>query len=624
MTRVIPRAGSRRHGRIVRSERAYRLVALILSALVGLALGWLHHSRALEALELRALDGLMAVRSELRVDPRIRIVELDEATLATVGLPQVLWRRSCARVAAALLQGGARVVLLDSLFPRSWHNLPADSPLALELEQADLELGQVLLSGQVVLIDFDRGQVLPRPGSSEVLHYAADSRGNVALANLLTDPDGVVRRLPLYADEAGRVRFVAGRLAELAENQTLKLAPDRLELKDLSFPIEAGSLRVNYPGPGGLTFPSLSFARLLRRVEAGEKLSELAGSIVLIGPGALQFQDFVTTPIDRFRGRHTAGVEVHAAGLNTLLTGAPIRRASAGVALALVLGLGVLGGLWSTYPPLRLATLGLVLSLLALTGLTMALLSQGLWIPVATGSLSLGGGWLIDLGWRQATLERSRRQLKRIFGRFVSPQVMQTLLQQPANLALGGRRARITVLFCDINNFTPTCEGRPPEEVITMLNRFFQAMVEVIFAHGGTVKQFAGDEIMVLYGAPDPAEDHAARAVRTALAMVARLNEMREQARETGFYEVKIGIHTGDVVVGNVGSEQRSEYAAVGDPVNLAARIESLAKSLGAVILVSDVTRHEAGLEQLSWRSLGLHHFKGKQQEMQVWEVEQP
>ncbi len=608
----------------MKSERAYRWVALALSVLVGLMLGWLHALRALEALELRALDGLLATRSELPVDPRIRIVELDEATLATVGLPQVLWRRACARVATALLEGGARVVLLDSLFPRSWHNLPADSPLALELEQADLELGQVLLSGQVVLIDFDRGQAQPRPGSSEVLYYAADSRGNVALANLITDPDGVVRRLPLYADDSGRVRFVAGRLAELAENQPLKLGTDQLSFEGRGFPTEAGSLRVNYPGPGGVTFPSLSFARLLRRVEAGEKLSELAGTIVLVGPGALQFQDFVTTPIDRFRGRHTAGVEVHAAGLNTLLTGAPLRRAAPGLAFGLVLSLAVVGGLWSTYPPLRAAALGLAFSLLTLTGLAMTLLGQGLWIPLAAGCLSLSGGWLIDLGWRQATLEQSRRQLKRIFGRFVSPQVMQTLLKQPANLAVGGRRARITVLFCDINNFTPTCEGRPPEEVITMLNRFFQAMVEVIFAHGGTVKQFAGDEIMVLYGAPDPVEDHAARAVRTALAMVARLKQMREQSSESGFYEVKIGIHTGDVVVGNVGSEERSEYAAVGDPVNLAARIESLAKSLGAVILVSDVTRHEAALEQLGWRSLGLHHFKGKQQEMQVWEVEQP
>ncbi len=600
-------------------------MALVLSVLVGLGLGLLHSYRAMEAIELQALDGMLAVRPARRVDPRIRIVELDEATLATVGLPQVLWRRACARVASALLLSGAKAVLLDSLFPRSWSNLPPDSPLARELEQADLELGQVLLSGQVVLIDYDRGQSAPpRPGSSELLYYAAESQGNVALANLITDPDGVVRRLPVYADRSGRARFVAGRLAELAEDQVLTVTSDTLTMRGQSFPTEAGSLRVSYPGPGGLTFPSLSFARLLRRVEAGEKLSELAGTIVLIGPGALQFQDFVTTPIDRFRGRHTAGVEVHAAGLNTLLTADPLRRATPGVALGLIVGLAVLGGLWSTYPELRAATLGLVASLLALFLLSVTLIQQGLWLPVATGSLSLGSGWLVDLGWRQATLERSRRQLRRIFGRFVSPQVMQNLLKQPGNLALGGHRARITVLFCDINNFTPTCEGRPPEEVITMLNRFFQAMLEVIFAHGGTVKQFAGDEIMVLYGAPDPVDDHAARAVRTALAMVARLQELKVRASEPGFYEVKIGIHTGDVVVGNVGSQERSEYAAVGDPVNLAARIESLAKGLGAVILVSDVTRVEAGLEQLGWRSLGVHNFKGKQESMQVWEVYQP
>ncbi len=598
------------------------VAALLLSALFGVALGWLQLTGGLEALELRALDGLMAAREPQPVDPRIRIVELDESTIATLGVPQVLWRDAYARVTSALLEAGASVVLLDSMFPRSWSNLPPESALAVELEKADLRLGQVLLAGRVVLIDYARGRP-SAPGSSEVVQYAAQARGNIAFANLITDPDGVVRRLPIYTSEEGGARFVAGRLAELAEGQPLRLSENSLSLGARVIPVERGSLRVNFPGAGGLTFPRVSFARLLRRVQAGQQLSEMEGKVVLIGPGALELQDLVSTPIDRLRGQLTAGVEVHAAGLNTLLLGRPLRRPSPLASFGLIVMLALVGGAWSTYPELRLAVLGGIASWLALLEMTIIALADGLWLPVVAGSTAIGGGWLLDLAWRQATLERSRRQLRHVFGRFVSPEVMRNLLKEPGNLALGGHRARISVLFCDVNDFTPTCEGRPPEEVITMLNSFFQAMLEVIFRYGGTVKQFAGDEIMVLYGAPEPLPDHAARAVRTALAMVARLRELKARAAGPGFFEVKIGIHTGDVVVGNVGSERRSEYAAVGDAVNLAARIEGLARSQGAVVLVSDVTRQEAGpdLAGLSWRSLGVHHFKGKQQEMQLWEV---
>lgn len=580
---------------------------------MGLLVAWASQAGWLEPAELQALDHLLAVRKPPPVDNRIRLVELDEATFDTIGLPQVLWRRAYAEVTAALLQSGARAVLLDSLFPHSWSRLPPEAPLTRELEAADLELAQVMLSGPVVLIDYDRGSERG-PSSSEVLYFSAQSRQNLAVANLLTDPDGVVRRLPVYADEQGQVRFAAGRLAALAEGHPFTATADRLQ----GLPLEQGSLRVNFPGPGGLTFPSLSFARLLRQARAGQPIVGVRDKVVLIGPAALEFQDLVSTPLDRLRGRHTTGVEVHAAGLNTLLTRTPLERPGAPL---LIFVLALAGGLWAGLAPFRTAALGLVLSLLIFLCLAVAALGSGRVLPVVAGGLSLTSGWLAGLVWRQATLERSRRQLQRLFGRFVSPQVMRSLLARPGNLAMGGHRARITVLFCDINNFTPTCEGHSPEEVITMLNRFFEAMLEVIFRFGGTVKQFAGDEIMVLYGAPDPVEDHAARAVQTALAMVARLDELRAQSSGPGFYEVKIGIHSGDVVVGNVGSEKRSEYAAVGDSVNLAARIEGLSKSLGATIVVSDVTYREASLDALPWRSLGVHHFKGKEQEMELWEV---
>jgi adenylate cyclase len=160
--------------------------------------------------------------------------------------------------------------------------------------------------------------------------------------------------------------------------------------------------------------------------------------------------------------------------------------------------------------------------------------------------------------------------------------------------------------------------------VIAMLNVYFEEMLEIIFRHGGTVKQFVGDEIMVLYGAPEAVEDHAARAVRTARDMVDRLNSLRQKNGEgTGFYDVKIGIHTGSAVVGNVGGLRRSEYAAVGDSVNTAARIEATTKEVGEAILISEETRAEACgvLPDIEFVSKGVKRFKGKTDQLELFGI---
>ena len=157
-----------------------------------------------------------------------------------------------------------------------------------------------------------------------------------------------------------------------------------------------------------------------------------------------------------------------------------------------------------------------------------------------------------------------------------------------------------------------------------MLNEFFNEMLEIIFRYNGTVKQFVGDEIMVMYGAPSDLDDHARRAVLTARDMVERLNELKKQKGEqAGFYEVKVGIHTGEVVVGNVGNEKRSEYAAVGDPVNTAARIEGLTKALDEAILLSEETlkEFEGELPGLEFVSKGPQSFKGKADKMEVYGI---
>lgn len=564
--------------------------------LLALLLGLLVAVLGLQRLELRALDLLFGLRHQVTawrppLDDRIVLVGVDEPSFQAVGKPFILWQPELALGLKELFRSGALAVGFDFILHPELEGLKPRDPVRASLEAGELELAQVVLSHPVVLV---QKVGAPELRSSDVLHFAASSRSNVAAANFYSDPDDRVRRLPIPG-------AFHSRLAELVGTP----------------PGEGDDLLINFPGPRD-TFPRLSFARVLENARAGRKISGLEGKICLLAPTADSFLDVSATPFGLMPGG-----EIHAAGLNTVLTRRLLRRAPAWVGWLAPLLAAVLGALLSYRLRPRLALPALLLALL-LYGVAalLAFSLDGLWLPVVAPGLAAGLGFAGGYLERYLSVERAQKRTRALFGRFVSPQVMKELLSHPELERMGGRRSRITLLFSDLNDFTPTCERLPPEEVIGLLNRYFQEMVPIIFRHGGTLKQFVGDEIMVIFGAPEPQSDHAARAVRAGLEMVERLQEMAGEGGE-GFYHVKMGIHTGEAVVGNVGSEQRSEYAAVGDNVNLAARIESRAKELGAALLVSEATRAEAGesLTGIEWIPRGVQKFKGKTEEVTVYEV---
>jgi len=192
---------------------------------------------------------------------------------------------------------------------------------------------------------------------------------------------------------------------------------------------------------------------------------------------------------------------------------------------------------------------------------------------------------------RRLREEADRQAAQTLLRRYVSDQVAEAVLADPSQSALGGRSAEVTILFADLDRFTTWSEASDPETIVEVLNEYFTAMEEIIFRRGGTLKQFVGDEIMVMFGAPFPQADPEMRAIRTAVEMKARLTELRRawHARDLRVdLDVKIGIHRGRVVVGNVGSPRRTEYAAVGDAVNVAARVMQLGPVLGHPILITE------------------------------------
>jgi PAS domain S-box-containing protein len=210
--------------------------------------------------------------------------------------------------------------------------------------------------------------------------------------------------------------------------------------------------------------------------------------------------------------------------------------------------------------------------------------------------------------------------IRETFGRYVSDDVVAILLSSPEALALGGELRKVTVLMSDLRGFTALAERLTPEEAITFLNGYLQTMVDLILHYRGTINEIMGDGILVIFGAPTAAADDAERAVACALAMQLAMDGVNARSRERGLPEVEmgIGIHTGEVIVGNIGSERRMKYAAVGTPVNLTGRIESY--TTGGQLLISESTRQEiASLVSVS-REMQIE-AKGARQTLTVWEV---
>ena len=582
-------------------------------------------------------------RAEAR---QVAIVALDEDTLAAYpDDPMVFWTDRLAVAVARLRAAGVRAVGLDmllSISPERWLG-----KLGGDLQQAardyDRPFREQINSGQLVLASTRSGSgsresdyLLPSPDYLLALPDF-DIPGHVALADLFDEGDGVIRRyLVAPVAQADRsplegsvpVLGLPSLLAVRAAGQNPRapgwsLGGRQVEREQPPEPIP-------YIGPPG-TFPRVSLKQLLAvDALADPAVVALRGKVVIIGATAAGLNDEHFTPyatgLFSGRGILMSGVELHANVLESLLTGERLQPISAGLRiLTLLLFSALAAAAFLALPVWAGALLWLVVSVLLAVG-GFLVFRSGLLVPVSVYSVASAIGLLGVLGWRLTGEERERTRVRQMFGRYVSDQVVEALLKSGERPELGGQSQAITVLFSDIRNFTTISERLNAKEVVEMLNTYFERACAPLLAEGGSIDKFIGDAIMVEFGSPLPLADHALRGVRAAIALRAVADEFslwmaqRFPDRHLPNFAVGIGLHSGDAVIGNIGSPTRMEFTAIGDTVNLASRLEGMTKEIGCVILASESTIVGAGSRVVCGRS-EVVKVKGREQAVRVFEV---
>jgi adenylate cyclase len=439
------------------------------------------------------------------------------------------------------------------------------------------------------------------------------------------DTDGTVRRVPLAIHYQGEyypsfALVMAKRYLDVPFERLLldEYGIAGVKLDDVYIPTDdTGNLWIHYRGPGG-SFPHISAVDVL---EGTVDLSGIEDGIVLVGTTATGIGDIRVTPVSTV----FPGVEIHATIIDNIISGDMFTMPGwmAAVHLLIIVVLGILTGLVL----LRLGPfVGLVLIVLLMTGYFFGyrylLLEQQLNIFIIYPAITLFSIYTSVTTSKYFAESQKKRYIHRAFSQYLSPAVIKELMDNPARLNLGGEERVLTAMFTDIAGFSLISEKMSPEEIVRMLNEYFTIMTEIIFAFNGTVDKYEGDAIMAFFGAPIQNQNHALETVRAAYYMQRRLEALRDkwERENSPLLHMRIGINTGPMVVGNLGSIQKMDYTVMGDAVNLAARFEPINKLFGTKIIIGDETKKEVEDVFLT-RELDFTRVPGRSGPVTIYEV---
>lgn len=450
--------------------------------------------------------------------------------------------------------------------------------------------------------------------------------------HMTPDRDGIYRKIRLFSLFDGKVLPVLGLGAYLAEHPDtpMTLGPKGLTVGERIVPVDAnGEAILRYRGPSGThrTFSAAAVLQSELRLRAGESPTirdpaALRGKYVFFGFSAPGLYDLRPSPVDGIY----PGVEIHATVLDNLLSGDFIRPMPDGISAALVILIALAVGVAAS--SVNRVSGGVAVGIVSLASpilLSVFFYLRGYSLPLVVQEIGTATSLALAFGVNYATEGRQKRFIKNAFRQYLSPAVIEELIQHPERLKLGGERRVLSIFFSDLQGFTSISEGLEPEALTALLNDYLTAMTDIIHAEGGTVDKYEGDAIIAFWNAPLSVPDHGARIVRAALRCQQSLAELRPVFRERIGKEMfmRIGVNTGPAVVGNLGSHTRFDYTMLGDAVNLAARLEGANKQFGTFTMISEATRREMG-EGFAVRELARVAVVGRAEPVTVFEPMEP
>ena len=637
-----------------------KLFSGVLIALCAFGIsGLLRLTDLTEALELQTLDArFRAYADPAKADTNIVIAVIDEQSLKALKTGGIVWkwpRDIYAALVRYFHRGGAKAIVFDIIFSDADINR-----LSSDAEETDGQFAQAMeASGNVVLAsqllrssnvvgednplakkigirletaDLDRESI---DYSDALLPIESFQRGSASLgaANYVSDTyDDVCRRVvPVMTYEgsplpqlAFAAHFMIGGKNRLTLNRTF------LAAEEDTIPLDGnGNFLLTWYGKGGPdgAFKHYSVGSLIASARSEElkrramvPSSAFKGKIVFIGSNAAALFDLKNTPFTRYEPY--PGVEISATALSNLRQQHYLKRISLN---------GVLMGMGALALVAALAMLFLPLWISA----PIVLVSGGSWVWWAIDQFKTSNVWvdfiapvgamlvavLLASAVRYQMEWRERRLLRKSFNKYVSPQVVKEIIAHPESLGLSGKEIEATVLFCDLKGFTSISEQVSPQELVALLNRYFAEAATAILAKRGLVDKYIGDAVMALFGAPIGTPEHARDACAAALELQQRIAGLNQA--DGGLHArlaARIGINSGKMIVGNIGSQDRLEYTAIGDHVNLASRLEGANKLFGTSILLSESTAAQLG-DQFLLRKLGRVQVKGKVDSVAVFEL---
>jgi adenylate cyclase len=585
---------------MVKQSARRLIISFLIGATIALLAGGAFWSGLFGTWQTKLTDKLFLSRQP---QSPIVILAIDDASIKEIG--QWPWPRAVhARAILNLAAAKPKIVGYDIIFSEPSRQGAADDqvlvqalaqlPVVLPMEGSPLKLKKGQLPAAENLIE-----------STGPIKGAAKYFGHV---NVLADEDGVVRRLPLFIEGGGqKLPSISLRLAGFFSGQ---------DLQEISK--KTGQwLKINFVGPPG-SFETISFKDVYSQKVAPEKFKD---KIVLVGVTSPDLHDSQITPFSL--GQKMPGVEIHANALETILTQKFLFSVSDLNVWIFIFLLSLANSL--TFSFIRRIWLAMsasvALFLIYLIG-ALIFFESGWVFNLVHPSLAFLFSLLAILVYHYFSESKEKNYLRRSFQFYLSPEVVEEIVADPEKLKLGGQKKEMTVLFSDIRGFTTLSEKLEPEKLVAILNEYFTAMTEVILQSGGVLDKFIGDAIMAFWGAPQEAPDHAQRACRTALKMIAKLEELKKEWSKRDLPEINIGvgINSGQMIVGNMGSAKRFDYTVIGDNVNLASRLEGLNKQYGTSIIISQFT-YDKVKEKFEGEFLDKVAVKGKEIPVEIFKL---